>query len=351
MSTELFSQDCRNVAESLYSTKCRKIASYPCVLVQRMSSECPNKKSILGRDHRVAYYAPKLNTFRKFLSIDDSKCQNLEGFKLLGYKEYVFMYGGEFLIGRGSWNLNFWVYDTIRENWERKSVLPAPRRHFETCIVGSKVFIIGGIGKFRITQENLFWYDFKEDKWSQMIALPFYDRQLKCCSFSDKFFILSIKDKCGYFYAQNELGNWTWLTRQVVVEDEVLSREKVFGLLSYKNKLYIKGKKLIEFGLDGDKIVLLSIKNITNVEYDDLEVILCYDTIYTLYRNRNVDTTAYTLEKYNLETGDTEFISRDIEDIMEIDGERFQLNSNMKIFSFNHYSAVENNDVINNSFS
>lgn len=45
------------------------------------------------------------------------------GSKLLGYKEFIFLFGGQYLVGQREWNHNFWVYDNLREKWERKVML------------------------------------------------------------------------------------------------------------------------------------------------------------------------------------------------------------------------------------
>lgn len=55
------------------------------------------------------------------MTVPPEKYANLEGFHLLGYKELIFLFGGEIYWGRGNWSNNFWVYDTIRERWERKT--------------------------------------------------------------------------------------------------------------------------------------------------------------------------------------------------------------------------------------
>lgn len=163
----------------------------------------------------------------------------MDGFKLVGYKEFIFMYGGEFLLGKGNWNYNFWVYDTIRERWERKCVLPFPRRHFETCMVGDILYIVGGTGVFRVIQENMFWYNYKEDKWSAQMALPCSGRQLKCCSFLNQLFILNVNNKCGYFFDDKKFH---WLKMEVMIDDSLISNEAEFAIFSYRDKLYIKGK-------------------------------------------------------------------------------------------------------------
>lgn len=43
--------------------------------------------------------------------------------------------------------------------------LPVSRRHFECAVVNDCVYIIGGVGNFRIVQENIFFYDFKSGKY------------------------------------------------------------------------------------------------------------------------------------------------------------------------------------------
>ncbi|CAG9817802.1 unnamed protein product [Phaedon cochleariae] len=289
--------------------------------------------------------------FKKFFTIDDPKYESLEGCKFIGYKEYVFMYGGEYLIGRGKWNYNLWVFDTIRERWERKCVLPYPRRHFDTCIVGTKLFITGGTGTFRVTQENTFWYDFKNDKWSTQLRLPFFDRQLKCCCFSNKYFILSISNKCGYFLIDEDFGNW--MKMPLNVDDSLLKNQSDFGLFTYEDKFYVKGKDLIEFTSTGDKITVSSVKNITNKDCDKMEITVCDDTVYTLYEYRLDNKETFSLERYHMKTGRIDFIFQDIDNdsIIEADGEQFKFSKTLKLFSFNHYSLVDTNEVINDSFN
>lgn len=69
-------------------------------------------------------FFPDMNSkeFRMFLPLEN-KSDHLFGHKFVCYKELIFLFGGEFLIGRGDWNTNLWAYDNIREKWERKCVL------------------------------------------------------------------------------------------------------------------------------------------------------------------------------------------------------------------------------------
>lgn len=169
--------------------------------------------------------------------IDQSKYENLEGFKIVGYKEFVFLFGGQYLIGKGEWNVNFWVYDSIKEKWERKTRLPYCRRHFETCIVGNNVVVAGGIGNYRIIQENSFHYDYKKDRWSKLRALP----QMKCCDFLNKCFFLHMVEKCGFFWKID--GTFEDIIKvNILVDEQIVKRQSEFGIFSYKDKFYIKGK-------------------------------------------------------------------------------------------------------------
>lgn len=178
-----------------------------------------------------------LKKFNKFFIIDPNKCENLEGFKLVGYKELVFMYGGQHLIGKGEWNVNFWVYDSVTERWERKSRLPHCRRHFESCIVGNKVFIAGGVGSFRIIQDNVFFYDYKLDTWSSARTIA----PMKCCDFLNKCFFFSAVQKCGFFWEIDSHSS-DFIKVDVIVEDDVLKRQSEYAIFSYKNSFFIKGK-------------------------------------------------------------------------------------------------------------
>lgn len=171
-------------------------------------------------------------------AIDQNKCENLEGFKILGYKELVFLFGGQHLIGKGEWNINFWVYDSIRERWERKSRVPHCRRHFESCIVGNKVFIAGGVGNYRIIKDNTFFYDYKMDLWSNVVRalMP----QMKCCSFLNKCFFFSTVPKCGYFWEENSLTQ-DLIRVDISVDEEILKKQSEYAIFSYNDKLYVKG--------------------------------------------------------------------------------------------------------------
>lgn len=80
-----------------------------------------------------------LGNLDAFLSVE--KCTNLYGYKLIGYKEFIFLFGGEFYIGNGNWNENFFVYDNVREKWERKCLLVQLEYYVKTIVKYPKTLL------------------------------------------------------------------------------------------------------------------------------------------------------------------------------------------------------------------
>nr|CAH7720423.1 unnamed protein product [Callosobruchus chinensis] len=368
-STEMFSEHSHKVAKRLLSSRLREVAKVLCILVAPANEDVSKEEPVVYSDdykrksfHEklgetkqkavVLMYDSPSKKFKKFFNIDETKCQNLEGFKLESYKEFVFMYGGEFLIGRGKWNQNFWVYDALRDLWERKTVMLQPRRHFQTCVVGSKVFIAGGTGTFRVTQDSLFWYDYKDNKWCEGYRnLLIRDRQFKCCCFLDQFFIISINEQCGYFL--KEAGDhFTWLKVEAVIDRTILSNQSEFAVFSHRERLYIKGKNLIELKVEDNVLVVLSIRHVTDIDCDKIDVGLCNNIVYTLYKHRFEEHDVHSLESYNLDTQECSFIFENLRDCdtIEADKEQFWMKgitASVNPFVFEHYSLLDHYTLVN----
>ncbi|XP_060524199.1 kelch-like protein 40b isoform X2 [Cylas formicarius] len=313
---------------SLSQSKGRKSSDLPCLIFEAFDYSSTNEEEmVLIRDrfHRKRHltkvlestsnsskkkmlfgmlYDPAINGFTKLIEIDGKKCKDLTGFSLTAYKEFVLIYGGEFLIGGGNWNNNIWVFDTFRERWERKHQLPHGRRHFESCKVGHRLYIIAGIGRFRIIQDNLIYYDFKTDQWSNIKALPSPSQQIKCCNFRNQLFILCSSTRLGYLL-DSHTENWRVLKILVKNEDIYLENLKLpVSIFSWKGKLFIKGQHLLGFDLEDETFIEMMSLPFNEILYEDLESTVCDDVVYTLYKvNSEIFSVMYTLESFNLERG------------------------------------------------
>ncbi|CAG9856706.1 unnamed protein product [Phyllotreta striolata] len=361
---ETDSKDILDKALLLKASKTRIKPSSPCILVKLEDKHANNSEDITVKDkyNRKRHYEvispnnnvglyilhleSKSNKFLEFFSLKEK----IEGFKLIGYKEYIFMYGGEYTLGRGDWNRSFWAYNTIKDAWQMKSNLPFPRRHFEACIVGSKIYTVGGTGPFRVSQENLFWYDFKEDKWSKEISIPVFDRHIKCCTFMNKVFLFSVTNCCGYAFDQTE--NWTILPAKI--DRHALDNQQGFSLFTYNNKIYLKGKKLIELHLIQDRLQVSTIRKITNKTYCKIESIVCDNLVFTLYgysenagiASADFTSSVFSLEKYNLDSGEIEFVFEDT-NCIQVNEKLYCINEKFQLFPFVHYTLMQDDELVN----
>lgn len=106
--------------------------------------------------------------------------------------------------------------------------------------------------------------------------------------------------------------------------------------------------------MDNNKLVVNSIIHMTNVDCDKVELTLCNEIVYTIYKFKdNEGINKYSLETFNLETQEINFIFRDLSENCPIGHNKdnvFLLNSKLKIFSVTHYNLMEDNFVINEPF-
>lgn len=124
--------------------------------------------------------------------------------------------------------------------------------------------------------------------------------------------------------------------------------------LYFRITIIILGKNLIEFKLVDKEIIVISVKEVSKIICDKMELVLCYNIAYTFYKYRCDDNSLYCLESYNLDTGDIDFVFKDVssdDTVIEINGDKYAVSSNLKIMSFQHCSLVEKNNLVNDSFS
>ncbi|XP_057667829.1 kelch-like protein 29 isoform X1 [Diorhabda carinulata] len=359
-----FKENCIKTAVLLTETNSREENSFPCLLVNLKNY--PIEKGPQNDSEQVIYYDQfrrkrvyeKLNTtqynstshilyydhtsdsFNKLVTITEK----LVGFQIISYRECIFTFGGEYILGKGDWNKNFWCYNSLKDKWHRKERC-ITRRHFQTCIVGSKLYIVGGTGMFRKCLENVLYYDFLTNWRSGVIDFPVFIRQMKCCDFMGNFFLFNINEVCGYYL--NDSGGWTRVP--IRIENNLLDLQFDYSIFSYKNRLYIKGKKLVEFAFVHNEFLISSIKSIPNINYDNMVCTVCTNNVYTLYKQHIDD--KFTFEKYNLETSEITYIFKDFSnDVIKIDEDEYTIDSSLILFSFCHYKLVEFRKFVNENF-
>ncbi|KAK5650628.1 hypothetical protein RI129_001657 [Pyrocoelia pectoralis] len=356
-----------DIAQLLINSKSRICKEYACILVNTCPEERKRKKlkgnvvyhdpymrkrfyeNIDSSDAATAiiYYDNATNNFVKFLEIDKEKCGNLDGFKIIGYKEFIFLLGGEYFLGKGNWNKNVWVYDTIRENWERKSVLPFERRHFECCVCGNFIYIISGTAKFRVMSDNMFWYNYKEDKWSKEIQLPCLDRPVRCCSWNNQLFLFCVHNKCGYVFDQQKT---LWYKLNISASPDKISHfSSTSTVFSYKNHLYIRDNDCItELKLHNQSLVPMAHKQLS-VQVGQHQSVVCDDVLYTLFKQILPEDSNLSMEKYCMNTQRQNVVFAQVIEgsPVQLHGDLFTYRMSTSIFTFQHYNLIEKDDFVN----
>ncbi|CAH0559875.1 unnamed protein product [Brassicogethes aeneus] len=341
-------------AEKLLDCDKRISYRYPCFLgVLRGSelelSKSPKKSKL--EEETVIYYDLKTNTFQKLFKLENAEHQNLEGFKLISYKERILMFGGEYVLGKGNWNYNHWAYNTITEKWKKESLMVVPRRHFESCIVGNYLFVVGGTATFRVVQDDMFYYDLINGWWSHPIKLPMSDSQTKCCDFVNKLFIVNLSKENPIYYF--DLESSAWKIVEIIDQDKILQTIKIFNVFSNKDTLFIRGNSVIvklkfnEHKLEVSKVIKLNQK----IPCDAMESVLCGNTIYTISTEIDPDMDMYSFQTFNLYT-DIEshiFCNRPENHLLHIGEDVYKIKPNFKLFAFKHFNIAEDN-FINNEF-
>lgn len=67
----------------------------------------------------------------------------------------MYVIGGEFVLGHSNFNNSMWRYDTFTKSWHLAGRLKNPRRHHTVCVMDDDIYLIGGIGRFRVALRSV----------------------------------------------------------------------------------------------------------------------------------------------------------------------------------------------------
>ncbi|XP_063221248.1 kelch-like protein 40 [Bacillus rossius redtenbacheri] len=96
----------------------------------------------------------------------------LSGYKIASRGPSIFITGGEFLLGHGSWNRTVWRYSLLSESWGYETSIPSVRRHHSVCFMDDDLYLIGGFGKHRVIMSSVEKYNVTSRKWTRCTPLP-----------------------------------------------------------------------------------------------------------------------------------------------------------------------------------
>ena len=67
----------------------------------------------------------------------------------------IFIIGGEYNIGRGSWNSDIWSYSTVTEEWNCEWKMLPVRRHMSICVWNGSIILAGGFSAMRVKSNSV----------------------------------------------------------------------------------------------------------------------------------------------------------------------------------------------------
>ncbi|XP_071569156.1 uncharacterized protein [Temnothorax nylanderi] len=92
--------------------------------------------------------------------------RSLEGMQITAKRYNLYLCGGEYGIGSGKFNKNVWRYSLISKKWILETVMPVERRHMITVFLKDKLYLVGGVGRYRQKLRTIDIYDIYTGVWT-----------------------------------------------------------------------------------------------------------------------------------------------------------------------------------------
>lgn len=133
----VYDEVCNLVKESK-QRKLKFTISLPMTIKQPLADESPH----------YMYTYTLGEGFHKWLELVE---KNLWGWNVVSYNgTKLIIVGGEYGKGTGTFMRDVKEYDTLRKEWNRHGVQLPQRRHGSVAVLGDCLYIIGGVGGFRL---------------------------------------------------------------------------------------------------------------------------------------------------------------------------------------------------------
>ncbi|XP_046747118.1 kelch-like protein 18 isoform X2 [Diprion similis] len=98
--------------------------------------------------------------------------KDIAGRQAVGRGYDIYIVGGEYGIGTGSFETAIWRYSTITKTWYYVTSLPQPRRHMAVAFFNDRLYVMGGVGRHRLKLSTVDVYNVQQDRWSKAADVP-----------------------------------------------------------------------------------------------------------------------------------------------------------------------------------
>ncbi|CAK1555665.1 unnamed protein product [Leptosia nina] len=157
--------------------------------------------------HYLYSFTPE-NKFQQWLEVAE---KNLWGWSIVSWgPSKIVLVGGEHGRGTGLFMRDIKVYDTLRKEWIQHGVLLPHQRHSGCVVVGDDLYIIGGVGVFRVVRDTAIIYNLKERSFRKIAKFPDAMQNPATCLHNDAVYAAGHKNI--YKYEDQGDGKDLWET-------------------------------------------------------------------------------------------------------------------------------------------
>ncbi|XP_050354164.1 kelch-like protein 4 [Nymphalis io] len=174
--------------------------------------------------------------FEKWLEVAD---KNLWGWSVVawGLTKLVIVCG-EHGRGTGLFNRDVRVYDTLKKVWTRHGVTLPQRRHAGLAVIGDSLYIVGGVGGFRVVLDAAMIYDLKRRVHRKIAPMPDSLQNPALCSYNNKVYAAGQKS----IFCHEDTGASNYWKKVVDTEMRMSCirpcKEYIYCIQGYFSNLY-----------------------------------------------------------------------------------------------------------------
>ncbi|XP_057323302.1 uncharacterized protein LOC130666378 [Microplitis mediator] len=149
---------------------------------------------------------------RKFTEIDGFNAifdlldagYQVVGRRIIGRRFSIYVIGGEKGIGTGRFIKSIWRFCLISRTWYHVAELPTARRHMIAEILDHDIYLLGGVGSFRVKLSSAEAFNLYTNKWTTLSDIPeeFTDTPPSCVI--NKAIVYSSEKHWVYYPEYNE---------------------------------------------------------------------------------------------------------------------------------------------------
>ncbi|XP_014371860.2 uncharacterized protein LOC106721436 [Papilio machaon] len=221
----VYDEICNLVKESKHR-KLKFTLSLPMTIKQPLADESP---------HYMYTYTLGVG-FGKWLELVE---KNLWGWNVVSYNgTKLVIVCGEYGKGTGMFMRDVKEYDTLRREWNRHGVQLPQRRHGSVAVLGDSLYIIGGVGGFRVVLDTAIIYNMREKTFRSIAKLPDAIQNPAICCHNN--YIYTAGHKHIYRHVESDDKDQWELVATVSFRVKCMVSHKgyIYCTQSYFNELY-----------------------------------------------------------------------------------------------------------------